>query len=375
MDFGFTEEQEFLRQEVRKFLEQSSPMTEVRKVAETPEGFSRDLFKQISELGWVGLTVPEEHGGAGLGWFDLGVVLEETGRALFPSPLLSTTLAGAAIVAAGSAEQQARWLPGLADGSTIGTFAILEGTDSLEPAGVQLRGSPENGGFVLDGEKLFVADAEAATLFVIPFRNGPSPTEASLAVIERDAAGLSIEAQPTIDLTKRMGRLRLESVRIGAGAILGAPGGAWSTVQHLIDRGACSVAAEIVGAAEAALDLTTRYAKERLQFGDPIGRYQSVKHPLAEMYVDVESTKSLVYYAAWALDESPAEAPLAVSRAKAYATEAFARIGIDSVQLHGAIGYTWEYDAQLYLKRAQWARPVFGDADYHYRRISTLGGY
>jgi alkylation response protein AidB-like acyl-CoA dehydrogenase len=228
---------------------------------------------------------------------------------------------------------------------------------------------------LLSGEKLFVPDAESATLFVVPFRSGSAPEEVSLAVVERDAVGLSVQNLPSMDLTKRVGRLRLEAVRVPEGSLLGAPGCAWAAISRILDRGACAVAAEMSGAAEAALELTVSYAKDRVQFDSPIGRFQGVKHPLAEMYTDLESFKSLLYYAAWALDESPEEAPLAVSRAKAYATETFARIGIDSVQLHGGIGYTWEYDVQLYLKRAKWARPIFGDAEYHYARVASLGGY
>jgi alkylation response protein AidB-like acyl-CoA dehydrogenase len=374
MNFGFTEEQDLLRAEVRKFLDQRCPLEEVRRLMETPEGFSRELWKEAAELGWLGLTIPEAHGGSGLGWVDLVVLLEETGRTLFPSPLLSTTLAAAALREAGSEAQRARWLPSLADGSRIGTFAFLEASDLHEPEGVELAGRPDGDGWRLAGEKLFVPDAGVADLFVVAFRTGPAPREIGLALVERDAPGVAAEAAPAMDLTRRLGRLVLDGARVGADAVLGRPGSAWPAAARLLDLGACAVAAEAVGAAQAALQLTVGYAKNRIQFGQPIGRFQGVKHPLAEMYVDVESFRSLVYYAAWALDESPDEAPLAVSRAKAYASEAFPRIGIDCVQLHGGIGYTWEYDAQLYLKRAKWMRPLFGDAEHHYERIARLGG-
>jgi alkylation response protein AidB-like acyl-CoA dehydrogenase len=360
---------------VRKFLDGNCPMDEVRRLMESSEGFSRDLWKQMSELGWLGLSIPEAYGGAGLSWVDLVVLLEETGRSLFPSPLLSTTLAATAIREAGTEAQQAEWLPGFADGSRIGTFALLERTDTLDPQGIQLRGRRGGEAWLLSGEKLFVPDASAATLFVVPFRSGDAPETISLAVVERDAPGVSVENLPSMDLTKRTGRLQLSEVRLPVDCLLGPPGAAWPVVSRLLDLGACAVAAEMIGASEAALELTAEYARQRIQFASPIARYQGVKHPLAEMYTDIESFKSLVYYAAWALDESPEEAALAVSRAKAYGTEAFARIGIDTVQLHGAIGYTWEYDAQLYLKRAKYARAMFGDADYHYARIATLGGY
>jgi alkylation response protein AidB-like acyl-CoA dehydrogenase len=382
MDFGFTEEQELLRAEVRKFLDQSCPIPEVRRIAEAGAGLPGPLWKQVAELGWPGLTIAEEHGGAGLGFEDLVVVLEETGRSLFPAPLLSTTLAAAAIREAGSAEQQARWLPRLADGSAVGTLALLEADDRLGPEGVNLAGVREGDGFVLSGEKLFVHDAGAADLFLVPFRQtgqtgqtgaGAGAAALGLAVVERDARGVRAEDVPGIDLTRRTGRLRLADVRVGADALLGAAPAA-AVLARVLDLAACAVAAEMVGAAEAALQLTVGYAKDRVQFGEPIGRFQGVKHPLAEMYVDVESVKSLVYYAAWALDTRQPEASLAASRAKAYATEAFSRIGLDVVQLHGGIGYTWEYDAQLYLKRAKWARPAFGDAGFHYERVAALGG-
>jgi alkylation response protein AidB-like acyl-CoA dehydrogenase len=373
MNFGFTEEQEFLRQEARKFLDDHCPTEAVRKIAETEEGFSRELWAKIAELGWVGLTIPEEHGGAGLGWVDGVVLLEETGRSLFPSPLISTTLAASAIREAGTVDQQKRWLPSLADGSSIGTLAIQEETDSLAPDAFRLRGKPEKDGFVLSGDKLFVPDLGAAERIIVLFRTGSGPEELSLAMLDRSARGVKISDLPCMDQTKRLGRLTLEGVRVDADALLGLPGAAWPTVTLLLDLGACAVAAETIGAAEASLELTVQYAKERIQFDTLIGRFQGVKHPLAEMYTDVESFKSLVYYAAWALDEGLPEASLAVSRAKAYATEAFARIGIDSVQLHGAVGYTWEYDVQLYLKRSKWARPMFGDAEHHYDRVAALG--
>jgi alkylation response protein AidB-like acyl-CoA dehydrogenase len=374
MNFGFTDEQELLRAEVRKFLDQSCPMDDVRELMETERGYSPDTWKQLAELGWLGLTIPEAHGGAGLGFVDLVVLLEETGRSLFPSPLLTTTLAARVLAEAGGPEQQARFLPGLADGTRIGTLALLEASDRLSPEGIGLEGAPDADGFRLSGEKLYVPDAGNADLFLVAFRTGSAPDAISLAVVEADASGVEARHSPGMDLTKRLGRLRLDDVRVGAGALLGQAGAAWPTLVRALDQGACAVTAEAVGAAQALLELTVGYAQQREQFGQPIGRFQGVKHPLADMFVDIESFRSLAYFAAWALDESPEQAPLAVSRAKAYASEAFPKIGIDCVQLHGGIGYTWEYDAQLYLKRAKWMRPMYGDAGFHYERIAQLGG-
>jgi alkylation response protein AidB-like acyl-CoA dehydrogenase len=177
-----------------------------------------------------------------------------------------------------------------------------------------------------------------------------------------------------MDETKRMGRVLLRDVRVPRAALLGEPGSAAPAIARILDEGATAVCAESVGAAEAILQLTVGYAKQRIQFDKPIGQFQGVKHPLAVAYVDIESWKSLTYYAAWTLDASPQDAPLAVSRAKAWASAAFPRIGVEAIGLHGGIGYTWEYDAQLYLKRAKWMRPLFGDADHHFERVAKLGG-
>jgi len=373
MNFGFTDEQELLRNEVRKFLDESCPLERVRKISEDPNGpgFSRDLWQHIADLGWLGLMVPELHGGAGLGWVDFVVVLEETGRSLFPSPLVSNTLAAHAIRRFGSAKQQSRWLPRLVDGSAIGTLALAEEDTAPGPEGVRLAGRSAGKQLTLIGEKWFVGDAAAADVVVVAFRKGKSK-ELGLAVVERGVDGLGARDLPGIDLTKRLGRLAFDRVRIGRDAVL--PKGNAAAISHLFDVGALAVTAEAVGAAEAALRLTAGYVKQRIQFGRPIGTFQAVKHPLAETYVDVQSFQSLVYYAAWCADHGRKEFPLAVSRAKAYASEAFPRIGIDTIQLHGGIGYTWEYDAHLYLKRAKWLRPAFGDADWHDERVAALGG-
>ena len=377
MDFGFSEEQELLRAEVRKFLDQNASLEEVRKIVESEDGFARPLWERMAELGWVGLTGAEAHGGVGLDFVTLVVLLEETGRSLFPSPLISTVLAARAIEALGSEEQQKRWLPGLLDGTKIGTLAILEESDLLTPAGIAITGSPKDGGFELTGTKPFVPDGAQADLFVVAFRTGAGRGEdgISLAVLEAGAAGVLLTDYPRVDLTKRSAGLELSGAVVAEDALLGEPGSAWPQLRWLIDCGALLVAAEAVGAAEGAVEITTRFAKERKQFGSAIGRFQGVKHPLAEMHVDVESIKSLVYYAAWALDASPDEAQTAISRAKAYVAEVFPRLGIDAVGLHGGVGYTWEYDIQLYLKRAKWARAAYGDVEYHEARLAELAGF
>ncbi len=373
MNFGFTDEQELLRAEVRKFIEQNASLEEVRRIVETDEGFDRRLYRRMAELGWVGLTMPEKHGGMGLGFVTLLVLLEETGRGLFPSPLISSVLAAHAIARFGTVAQQERWIPGLADGSKIGTVAVLEKSDDWWASGVECRSRREGDGTILTGTKCYVPDAGNVDFFVVAYRTGPAQDAVGLAIVDATTEGVTRCDVPAMDLTKRIGRLELDDVHVGADSLL-AGAKDWSAVQSLVDLGAALVTAESVGAAERALEITTDFAKQRVQFDSVIGRFQGVKHPLAEMHVEIESCRSLVYYAFWALDEGDADAAKAVSRAKAYASESFPAAGITGVQLHGGVGYTWEYDIQLFLKRGKWMRPMFGDADHHYDRIAALGG-
>ena len=374
MHFAFTEEQDLLRHEVRKLLEEKCPMAEVRRWLETPEGFSSELWKQLGELGFLGLMIPEPLGGAGLGWTDAIILLEETGRGLLPSPLVSTTLAAATILDVGSDDQQRRFVPGLADGSRIGTLAILDEEDHLAADAVRLRGEPDGDGFVLSGRKSFVSDPTSADTYLVAFRTGDGDEDLTLGVIDAGAEGVSAQAFPTMDATKRVGSLVLEGARVAPDAILGEAGAAWPAISRLLDRGAVAVGAEMIGSAQALLDLTVQYANERVQFGSPIGHFQGVKHPLAEIHMQIDSSRSLLWYAAWALDASPEEAPRAASLCKAFATEAFNRIGIDAIQFHGAYGTTEDCDVHLYYKRSKWARATFGDADHHYGRIAQMRG-
>ena len=368
MNFGFTEEQGFLRDAVRKFVDDRCPMVEVRRLMRTPNAHSPELWTALAEQGSLGLLIPEEYGGAGLAWVDFVVVLEEAGRTLMPSPLVSTVLAAVALQEAGSSAQRSRWLPRLADGRSIGTLAVLDASDRQGIAGVGLLAEAAAEVDVLSGEKRFVPDAGAADVFVVAYRAGSA---LRLGLVRRDAPGVRVELVPSLDETKRSGTLFLDGVRIGPDDRLsGADPEA--TLELLLDCGRVAVTAEGIGAAEGALALTVQYAKDRVQFGSPIGRFQGVKHRLADIWVDTESIKSLLYYAAWAIDNRRDELPRYASLAKAYLADAFTRIGVDCVQLHGAVGYTIEYDIQLYLKRSKWLRPMFGDGDYHRDRLARL---
>ncbi len=372
MNFGLTDEQQILGNVARRFIEERAQMPKVRDVMESPEAFDDKLWSEMAGLGWFGLTIEDAYGGAGLGFVDLAVLLEETGRGLLPGPLLSTSLTAAAISEFGSTEQKQRYLPSLADGSAIGTLALLEASDTLGPEGVALTAAKDGAGYRLTGVKTFVHDAGVASLFVVAFR---ADREIVLAVVPASADGVSSKTYPTIDATKRLGDLKLDNVLVPEADVIAGAGKGEAALIRLIDLAVVAVTAEMVGAMDRALEITTGYAKERIQFGAPIGKYQGVKHPLAEMYVDIETSRSLVYYAAWCVTENPDALPVAAARAKAYASEAFTRIGIDGVQLHGAIGFTAEYDIQLYLKRSKWALPAFGDTAFHYERLARLGGY
>jgi alkylation response protein AidB-like acyl-CoA dehydrogenase len=372
MNFGFTEEQDILRDQVRKFLDQESAIPAVRKISATPKGYDTELWQKAAELGWLGLTTPEALGGSGLNWVDLVVLLEEQGRTLHPSPFISNILAVTAICEFGSDEQKQRFIPSLLNGSSIGTLAFLEEDDQLAASAIQFIAHEEGDGFVLDGTKHFVSDAAQATLFVVACRS--SKDQSIQLLIAEQGEQISAKNCTTMDSSKREGQVSFDKYYVPVENVLSQVTDGEAAVTRLNDLGAVAVTAEMIGAAEGAMAITNQYAKDRIQFGSQIGRYQGVKHPLAEMYVDIESYKSLLYYAAWTVTESPDELARYASLAKGYASEAFPRIGIDCVQLHGAIGYTAEYDIQLYLKRSKWARPKFGDADFHNDRVATLGG-
>ncbi|MEM1432649.1 MAG: acyl-CoA dehydrogenase family protein [Pseudomonadota bacterium] len=366
MNFGFTEEQNLLREQVARFMQDTLPLPRVRELVRESAGFSPALWQQMADLGWLGLITPEDRGGIGLKWVDLTVVLEETGRGLSPLPIISQMLSTAAVLRLASSDQQAAWLPAMANGSARCTLALYDEPNWIAAEAISLAAEHTSTGFRLHGRKPFVADAAGADYLMLGCRAG---TELGLAVVT--AEQVRINPQPVIDETKPMAEVVLDNLHIGPDHFLPMTA---EDLSILNDCGAVLATAESVGAAEALLALTSDYARNRVQFGKPIGQYQGVKHRLADMFVDIESFKSLLYYAAWTVDDAPQELARACSMAKGYAADAFAQIGIDGIGLHGAIGFTAEYDAQLYLKRSKWARTVFGDSDFHLDRVAALGG-
>jgi alkylation response protein AidB-like acyl-CoA dehydrogenase len=375
MNFGFTEEQTLLREQLRRFFDKQCPITETRKIMEAREGFSRELWQEMAKLGWLSLIVPEENDGLGLGWIELLVMLEESGRTLFPSPIISHMLAITAIVEAGSAAQKQKYLPAMAEGTLIGSVALFDEANHYTADAILLEEKhlegKENGSLVLNGKKHFVNDAQAADLFVVAYKG--SNKNLAFAIVEKASKGLSISANGCFDKTKREATLKFDNVKVANDNIL-ATSDALTLLNYLLDCGAVAVTAETIGVAEAAHKITVNYANERTQFGSVIGRYQGVKHPLADMFVDIESFKSLCYFAAWCVANDRKQLPRYSSMAKAYASEIMPKLGVDCIKLHGAIGYTAEYDIQLFNKRANWMRPAFGDANFHYDRVATFGG-
>jgi alkylation response protein AidB-like acyl-CoA dehydrogenase len=378
MDIGFSDEQELLRDTARKFLDGECTTKFVREMMASDAAVTDDFWQQLAANGWLGITYPEEEGGSGLGLVDLVVLMEEIGRAVMPGPYPATVLlGGAAIAAAGSPAQRREWLPRIAAGEVKASLAVTEPNARWDAAGITATARESRGGFALSGTKMFVPDAHLADVLVVAARSRDGSTMedgVSLFLVPKDPAGLGIRRLPSVDETRKLCEVKLDNVAVPGSALLGEVHQGWAPLQQVIDRAAVALSAEMCGAAQRVLDMTVDYAKLRVAFGKPIGTYQGVKHKCADMLVEIENAKSLTYYAAWAVDEGEADAPLAVSMAKAAASDAGRKVCAAGIQLHGGIGMTWEHDLQLYLKRAKADEVAFGDATWHRERIALLMG-
>ena len=368
MDFGFSEEQEMLRSSARDFLAKEAPMTYVRKMMEDEVGFTAELWKKMADLGWMGLILPEQYGGSGLDFVDLIVVLEEMGRAVLPGPFFSTVvLGGVALLDGGSAALKDALLPKLASGELRVTLAQLEPSGRWDADGIQLAAKADGGGFVLSGTKLFVPDAHTADHMVVAGRApGSTGTDGiSLFLVDAKAPGITTTQLKTMDQTRKLGEVVLKDVRVPADRVLGPVGQGWALLDRVIDRGKVGLCAEMCGGAQRVLEMSVDYAKVREQFGKPIGSFQAIQHKCANMLVEVESSKSVTYYAAWAVANGVAEAPLAAAMAKAYCSDAYRHVSGEGIQIHGGIGFTWEHDMHIYFKRAKSSEVTFGDATWN----------
>jgi alkylation response protein AidB-like acyl-CoA dehydrogenase len=370
VNFGFSDEQEELRATVRRFLADRSPESQVRQLMETDEGYDPAVWRQLADqLGLQGLAIPEQYGGSGFGVLESTVVFEEMGRALLCAPYFSTVaLAVPALLTSGDEAACSAYLPGIAAGETIATVAVTEADGRWAAASVTTEATRDGEHWRLDGTKDFVLDGHVATLVLVLAR-----TDSGLGMfaVDGDAGGLTRTLRPTLDQTRKLARLELAGV---TGQLVGSAESGWSIAEDVLDLALVSLAAEQVGGAQHCLEMAVEYAKQRVQFGRPIGSFQAVKHKCADLLVEIESAKSAAYYAAWCASERNKELPAMASMAKAYCSEAFTRAAADNIQIHGGIGFTWEHPAHLYLKRAKSSELLFGSPVAHRSRLGDLLG-
>ncbi len=369
MDFDLSKPQKLLKDSARDFLARECKPERVRVLMETDTAHDDKLWQAIADQGWMGLVVPEEHGGLGLGLVELAVVTEEMGRACLPGAFLSTVFAAALIARAGSREQRAKYLDPVAAGELKATVAFLEEAANWDVDGVKLEATRRNGSLSITGKKLFVPDAGVADLLICVTRVGDS-----LAVlpVERGSDGLSAKPMPSMDGTRKLYEVAFNDVAVADADVLGADGDVRGALQGALETATAALCAEMVGGMQWVLDTTVEFAKTRQQFGRAIGSFQAVQHQCADMLLMTESARSAAYYAAWALTENAPAATSAVSIAKAYCSDAYREVGNRGVQVHGGIGFTWEHDLHLYYKRAKASEVMFGDGSFHRERIARM---
>jgi alkylation response protein AidB-like acyl-CoA dehydrogenase len=378
MDFRFSEEQQELRETALAFLNEQCGPEQVRAAMQTPLGYDAQLWRKIAtELGWASVQIPEAHGGLGLGQVDVAVLLEATGEALLCAPLFSTVaLAANAILEIGDESQQKEWLPQIAEGKCTATLALAESAGHWDADGIAATATPDGDGYILNGRKCWVVDGNSSDLVLVAARAPGSTGEEGLSVfmLTEDTRGVARKTLTTMDQTRRLAELELSNVRIGTDAVLGEPETAWPGLRRTLDLAAIALAAEQVGGAQRCLDMAVAYAKERDQFNRPIGSFQAIKHKCADMLVAVESARSALYYAACIADDGSDDLSTNASLAKAWCSEAYFQCAAESIQIHGGVGFTWEYDPHLHFKRARASESWLGDPNYHRERVARAIG-
>ncbi|MRI33968.1 acyl-CoA dehydrogenase [Endozoicomonas sp. OPT23] len=384
MEFAFTEEQEMIRDSAESFLQDVSTSEAVRTAMATEEGFDAELWQKIcSDMYWQALHIPEEFGGLGLGYVELAVLFEEMGRRLLCSPFFSTVALGVnALLVAGNEEQKAQWLPQIAEGNLTATLAYTA-KNSWDADSITAVAKKEGEGFVLSGQYKYVPDGHTAGLLIVAARDENSSGEESISlfVLPANTAGVSRTWTPTMDQTRKQAEVTLDNVFVESSNLLGVAGKAWSQLEQVTQLAVIAVAAEQAGGARQILDLTVDYTQERVQFGRTIASFQAIKHRAADMMVQVECSKSAVYYAACVAQESlfcndkageqvAEELPVAAALAKSYCSDAYFHCAAEAIQLHGGVGFTWEYDPHLYFKRAKSSETFLGNGAYHREKIA-----
>ena len=373
-----TEEQAMLRDGARNWARDKSPVSAFRKMrdSDAPLGFEPSVWAMMCEMGWPGVLIPEAYGGSNFGYMSMGQILEETGRTLTASPLMSSALtAASALILGGTAAQKEAWLPRIASGELIGTLAVDEGPRHA-PEFTALAASASGDGWRLSGTKAFVLDGMAAGLFVVAARtSGPAgePHGISLFLVPADAAGLTRSRLKLLD-SRGAAKVAFDGVQVSRDQLLGQVDGGFALLEKVLDRARAGVAAEMLGAATQAFEMTVDYLKVRVQFGQPIGSFQALQHRAARMFTELELARSAVEAALQALDSDAPDAAELVSLAKAKMGDTLHLVSNETVQMHGGIGMTDAHDAGFYLKRARVAEATFGSQSYHRERYARLQG-
>jgi alkylation response protein AidB-like acyl-CoA dehydrogenase len=360
MNFDFSDDQKQLRDQARKFLAEKCSPKAVRVVLDGKAPYDKELWKGLAEMGFLGVAIPEEFGGAGAGHLELCVIAEDKGRANAPVPFSSTVyLAAEALLIAGSDAQKKKWLPKIASGEAIGTLALFEGTGNPSPKAIKLAAS----GGALNGVKKPVPDGAIADFAVVAARTGSSGRESdiSLFLVDMKDGGVEVKELTNLDPTRGQAEVTFKSCKADP---LGAAGEGWSILTQVLDRAAVLTAFEQVGGADRALEMGRDYALDRIAFGRPIGSFQAVKHMLADMYVSATLARSNCYYGAWALSTNAGELPEAAASARISATQAFQHCAKNNIQVHGGMGFTWEFDCHMYYRRANAVALGLGSLSY-----------
>jgi alkylation response protein AidB-like acyl-CoA dehydrogenase len=370
MDFDLNETQQLFKTSARELFAQECPPDAVRSMIENGKPYSDALWQKLVEQGWTGLIFDEADGGMGLSLIEMAVAFEEMGRALSPGAFLSCVpLAGSLIAKAGNDAQRSRYLKAICEGEAKATVALLEASGDWNPDAVQLTAAETATGPRLNGTKLFVGDAGAVDYLITAARAG---SDLLLAVVPTNAPGVSIKPMPSIDATRHLYEVTYSDVEVASADVLARGDAARAALESSLDVATIALAAEMVGGMQWVLDATIEYAKTRKQFGKPIGQFQAIQHHCANMLLLTESARSAVYYAAWLMGHDPERATVAVSVAKAYASDAYREVGNLGIQVHGGIGFTWDEPMHFYYKRAKASELLFGDATYHRERIARL---
>ena len=367
MDLGFSEVQQMLKNSAQEFLSQECPLTLVRDMEDDPKGYTDALWRQLVSLGWTGLAFPERYGGTGGNFLDLAVLLEEMGHALVPGPFFATVLLGGlTVLDVGTDAQKQDILPRICSGELMMTMALTEPSVTYEAWGIEATAQRQGDNYLINGTKLFVADAHAADLMIVVARTsseGGPEDGITLFLVPAGAPGLGVNPLNTIG-SDRQSEVLLQGVSVPSSSILGEVGAGWPIAHRAIQRATTGKCLEMLGGANAILEMTLEYVKQRTQFGRPIGTFQAVQHHCANMATDVEASKNIVYQAAWQLSEDE-PAVRQVAMAKAWVSGAYRRICETAHQCHGAIGFTKEHDLQLYTRRAKALELTYGDTNFH----------